>query len=100
MKNAKIHTSTFFIEVDFLAEIDRIAAILGVSRSIVVERAVFGKEKGYENAQKYITPKKSKKEIPTKRGKYKTNKRKRKKEEVEQKCLFDGSFARLSYICV
>lgn len=89
MKNAKIHTSSFFLETDLLRSIDEIAEILGVSRSIVVERAVFGKEKGFDNAERKIKPKKTKKKIPTKRVKYKAYKQKRKKAEVKQECLFD-----------
>lgn len=58
MKNAKIHTSSFFLETALLQSIDEIAEILGVSRSIVVERAVFGKEKGFDNAERKIKPKK------------------------------------------
>lgn len=89
MKNAKIHTTSFFLETALLRSIDEIAEILGVSRSIVVERAVFGKEKGFDNAERKIKPKKAKKEIPAKRVKYKANKQKRKKTEVKQECLFD-----------
>lgn len=44
-----------------LRSIDEIAEILGVSRSIVIERAVFGKEKGFDNAERKIKPKKTKK---------------------------------------
>lgn len=88
MKNAKIHTTSFFLETDLLRSIDEIAEILGVSRSIVVERAVFGKDKGFDNAERKIKPKKAKK-ILTKRVKYKAYKQKRKKAEVKQECLFD-----------
>ncbi|BAM33074.1 hypothetical protein HCBAA847_1854 [Helicobacter cinaedi CCUG 18818 = ATCC BAA-847] len=88
MKNAKIHTSSFFLETALLQSIDEIAEILGVSRSIVVERAVFGKEKGFDNAERKIKPKKQKK-IPTKRVKYKAYKQKCKKAEIKQECLFD-----------
>ncbi|AWK62254.1 hypothetical protein HW260_01160 [Helicobacter cinaedi] len=63
MKNAKIHTSSFFLETALLQSIDEIAEILGVSRSIVVERAVFGKEKGFDNAERKIKPKKNKKKF-------------------------------------
>ncbi len=71
-----------------LRSIDEIAEILGVSRSIVIERAVFGKEKGFDNAERKIKPKKTKK-IPTKRVKYKAYKQKCKKAEIKQECLFD-----------
>lgn len=89
MKNAKIHTTSFFLETALLHSIDEIAEILGVSRSIVIERAVFGKEKGFDNAERKIKPKKAKKKIPTKRVKYKANKQKCKKAEIKQECLFD-----------
>lgn len=88
MKNAKIHTTSFFLETALLQSIDEIAEILGVSRSIVIERAVFGKEKGFDNAERKIKPKKAKKKIPTKRVKHKAYKQKRKKTEVKQECLF------------
>ncbi|BDB64196.1 hypothetical protein T36_0643 [Helicobacter cinaedi] len=88
MKNAKIHTSSFFLETQLLVKIDTLAEILGVSRSILVERAIFGKEKGFDNAERKIKPKKTKKKIPTKRVKYKAYKQKCKKAEVKQECLF------------
>lgn len=89
MKNAKMHSTTFYLETTLLQGIDEIAKILGVSRSIVVERAVFGVEKGFENAEHKIRPKKAKKKISSKRIKYKKIKQKCKEAEIKQKCLFD-----------
>lgn len=100
MRNAKIHTSSFYLSKALLEEINALSEILGISRSVLIERAIYGKEKGYEKAERHITPRKKTQKIPTQRGKYKAIKRRRAQSQAEQKCLFDYMPCRVSYIFV
>ncbi|TLD79858.1 hypothetical protein LS68_009315 [Helicobacter sp. MIT 05-5293] len=91
-KNAKVHTGSFYLDSKILHTIEYLSQYLNVSRSIIVERSLYGKEEGYEKAKRHIMPKK-KKEISFERGKYKKIKKSRKKTQYEQKSLFD-------YVCL
>lgn len=85
---AKEHTSTFYLSEDFLQELDKLAELLGITRSVLVERALYGKEIGdYERATIKIT-KKVKKKIPFKKGKNKGARKYRKAVTYKQECLF------------
>ena len=100
MKKAKEHSTSFYLSPILLEKIQTHAQMLNISRSVLVERAIFGKEKGYEKAEHTITTRKKKKEILAKRGKHQTDKYSSTQAQNQQKCLFDFVCGRLSYICV
>lgn len=89
MKAIKEHSTSFYLSESFLKELDCISEILGISRSNLVNRAIYAQKGGFDNANKrFNNPKKTQK-IPTHKGKYKTRLPRIKKTKQEQKCLFE-----------
>lgn len=93
----KEHSTSFYLSDELLTQLSKASQILNISRSILVNKAIYARFGGYENAQKKYNPKIQKK-IPTHKGKHTSHKHKRKKARYEQKCLFDYVHHRLSYI--
>lgn len=100
MTMAKEHTSSFYLDEALFANIQKMADMQNISKSKVVEMAIFAKRGGYEKAFKTIARKKTKKKVFNAKGKYCKSKQKRAEAEAKQKCLFDYVLTRLSYIYV
>ncbi|WP_066389553.1 hypothetical protein [Helicobacter himalayensis] len=99
MKAIKEHSTSFYLSEKFLSELDFASELLGISRSILVNRAIYAQEGGFDNANKRFKPKKAKK-VFTHKGKYKAHKQAGKKTQDKQKSLLDFMPTRLSYIFV
>lgn len=82
-------STSFYLSQDFLAQIKNVADFLNISRSLLVERAIYGDVKGFDNAERRIKPRKKAQKIPYKKGKCKACKQRSQARTYKQECLFN-----------